>query len=146
MVNAYVLIQTEVGKAAGSAAQAIRAINGVEWADDLAGPYDVIARVHAPGLNELGRLVVARIQVVAGVTRTLTCMVIRRKPPSGNALPRLGLNHFTVPTTIVALPALGGLASSRAVPGCAGSCRLIMPHGIAWNRSCCCSPWRSSTW
>ena len=78
MVNAYVLIQTEVGKAAGAAAQAIRAIDGVEWADDLAGPYDVIARVQAPGLDELGRLVVARIQVVAGITRTLTCMVIRR--------------------------------------------------------------------
>lgn len=78
MVNAYVLIQTEVGRAAGTVAGAIRAIDGVEWAADLAGPYDIIARVQAPGLDELGRLVVARIQVVAGVTRTLTCMVIRR--------------------------------------------------------------------
>jgi DNA-binding Lrp family transcriptional regulator len=76
MVSAYVLVETEVGKAAGAAARAIKAIDGVEWADDLAGPYDVIARVQAPGLDELGRLVVARIQVVAGVTRTLTCMVM----------------------------------------------------------------------
>jgi hypothetical protein len=76
MVNAYVLIETEVGKAAGAAASAIKAIDGVEWADDLAGPYDVIARVQAPGLDELGSLVVARIQVVAGVTRTVTCMVM----------------------------------------------------------------------
>jgi DNA-binding Lrp family transcriptional regulator len=50
----------------------------VEWADDLAGPYDVIARVEASGLDELGRLVASRIQVVGGVTRTLTCMVIHR--------------------------------------------------------------------
>jgi DNA-binding Lrp family transcriptional regulator len=42
------------------------------------GSYDVIARVHASGLDELGRLVVARLQVMPGVTRTLTCMVIRR--------------------------------------------------------------------
>jgi DNA-binding Lrp family transcriptional regulator len=47
-------------------------------ADDLVGPYDVIARVQAPGLDQLGRLVVARIQVVDGVTRTLTCTVLQR--------------------------------------------------------------------
>jgi len=40
--------------------------------------YDIIARIQAPGLDQLGRLVVSRIQVVDGVTRTLTCMVIRR--------------------------------------------------------------------
>jgi DNA-binding Lrp family transcriptional regulator len=78
MANAYVLIQTEVGRGAGAAARAISSVDGVEWAEDLAGPYDVIARVQAPGLDELGRLVVTRIQVVAGVTRTLTCIVIRQ--------------------------------------------------------------------
>jgi DNA-binding Lrp family transcriptional regulator len=77
MLSAYVLIQTEVGTAA-EVAQAIRDLDGVERADDLAGPYDVIARVQARGLDQLGRLVVARIQPVDGVTRTLTCSVIRR--------------------------------------------------------------------
>jgi hypothetical protein len=43
----------------------------VQWADDLAGPHDVIARVQASGLDELGRLVVARIQAVDGVTARL---------------------------------------------------------------------------
>jgi DNA-binding Lrp family transcriptional regulator len=47
-------------------------------AEDITGPYDVIARVQASSLDQLGRLVVSRIQVVDGVTRTLTCMVIRR--------------------------------------------------------------------
>jgi len=50
----------------------------VQLAEDFAGPYDVIARVQAPGLDQLGRLVVARIQVVDGVTRTLTCTVLHR--------------------------------------------------------------------
>jgi DNA-binding Lrp family transcriptional regulator len=50
----------------------------VQLAEDVVGPYDVIARVQAPGLDQLGRLVVFRIQVVDGVTRTLTCMVIHR--------------------------------------------------------------------
>jgi DNA-binding Lrp family transcriptional regulator len=77
VLSAYVLIETEVGKVA-HVAQALSDLDGVQLAEDLAGPYDVIARVQAPGLNQLGRLVVSRIQVVDGVTRTLTCMVIQR--------------------------------------------------------------------
>jgi hypothetical protein len=48
----------------------------VQWAEDVVGPFDIIARIQAPGLDELGRLVVARVQVIDGVTRTLTCTVI----------------------------------------------------------------------
>jgi len=77
MLSAYVIIQTEVGKAA-HVAQAVSDLDGVESAEDVTGPYDVIARVQAPGMDELGRLVVSRVQVVDGVTRTLTCTVIRR--------------------------------------------------------------------
>ncbi len=77
MLSAYVLIQTEVGKAA-QVVQAIRAIEGVQWAETVTGPYDGIARAQAPGLDELGRLVVSRIQVVDGITRTLTCTVLAR--------------------------------------------------------------------
>jgi hypothetical protein len=54
MLSAYVLILTEVGKVA-HVAQAVNDLDGVESAEDLAGPYDVIARIHAPGLDQLGR-------------------------------------------------------------------------------------------
>ena len=77
MLSAYVLIQTEVGKVA-HVAQALGDVGGVQLAEDITGPYDVIARVQASSLDQLGRLVASRIQVVDGVTRTLTCMVIRR--------------------------------------------------------------------
>jgi DNA-binding Lrp family transcriptional regulator len=50
----------------------------VQVAEDITGPYDVIARVQASSLDQLGRLVASRIQVVDGVTRTLTCMVLHR--------------------------------------------------------------------
>ena len=63
MLSAYVLIETQVGKVA-HVAQALTDLDGVESAEDLAGPYDVIAKIQAPGLDQLGRLVVARIQVV----------------------------------------------------------------------------------
>ncbi|CCH78467.1 conserved hypothetical protein [Nostocoides japonicum T1-X7] len=75
MVQAYILIQTEVGKAA-AVAGAIADIPGVTLAEDVTGPYDVIARVEAPTVDELGKLVIARIQDVEGITRTLTCTVV----------------------------------------------------------------------
>jgi DNA-binding Lrp family transcriptional regulator len=74
-VSAYVLIQTEVGKAAG-VATLLREIAGVVVADDVTGPYDVIARVEADSIDELGRLVVTHVQSIAGLTRTLTCPVV----------------------------------------------------------------------
>ena len=75
MVHAYILVQTEVGKAA-AAAEAIGRIPGVDSAEDVTGPYDVIVRAHADDVNRLGQLVVARVQTVPGITRTLTCPVV----------------------------------------------------------------------
>ena len=75
MVQAYILIQTEVGKAAAVAA-AISELDGVNQAEDVTGPYDVIVRAQARDMDELGKLVVARIQGVDGITRTLTCPVV----------------------------------------------------------------------
>jgi DNA-binding Lrp family transcriptional regulator len=77
MLSAYVLIDSELGKVA-HVAEALTKVDGVEMAEDLAGPYDVIARVQASSLDELGRLIVFRIQGLDGVTRTLTCMVLHR--------------------------------------------------------------------
>ena len=74
-VHAYILIQTEVGKAA-TVAREIASLDGVTTAEDVTGPYDVIVRAEATTVDELGKLVVARIQGVDGITRTLTCPVV----------------------------------------------------------------------
>lgn len=75
MVNAYILVQTEVGKAADVAAQ-IAGIAGVKLAEDVTGPYDVIVRAEAGSMDDLGKMVVAKVQAVEGITRTLTCPVV----------------------------------------------------------------------
>jgi DNA-binding Lrp family transcriptional regulator len=75
VVQAYILIQTEVGKAA-AVAETIAGITGVTQAEDVTGPYDVIVRAEANNVDELGKLVVAKVQAVAGITRTLTCPVV----------------------------------------------------------------------
>lgn len=74
-VQAYILIQTEVGKAA-VVAREIATIAGVNLAEDVTGPYDVIVRAEAGSVDELGKLVVAKVQSVDGITRTLTCPVV----------------------------------------------------------------------
>jgi DNA-binding Lrp family transcriptional regulator len=74
-VTAYVLIQTEVGKAA-YVAEHVRSIPGVIAADDVTGPYDVIVRAEAESLDDLGRMTVSRLQLIEGITRTLTCPVV----------------------------------------------------------------------
>jgi DNA-binding Lrp family transcriptional regulator len=74
-VQAYILIQTDVGKAA-DVAREIAAVEGVKLAEDVTGPYDVIVRAEASNVDELGALVVSKVQRLEGITRTLTCPVV----------------------------------------------------------------------
>lgn len=75
MVQAYILIQTDVGRAA-DVTRDIAAIDGVTQAEDVTGPYDVIVRAQADDVDALGRMVVARIQRLDGIARTLTCPIV----------------------------------------------------------------------
>ena len=76
MVEAYILIQSEVGKAA-QVAQEVSGIPGVTHSSAVTGPYDAIIHAEAEDVDSLGKLVVARIQSVEGITRTLTCPVVK---------------------------------------------------------------------
>jgi DNA-binding Lrp family transcriptional regulator len=74
-VAAYILIQTELGRAA-EVSRTAGTMPGVISADDVTGPYDVIVRAEAADVDELGRMVVSRIQAIDGITRTLTCPIV----------------------------------------------------------------------
>jgi DNA-binding Lrp family transcriptional regulator len=74
-VFAYVLIQTDVGKAAEVARQ-VSEIGGIVSAEDVTGPYDVIVRAESGSVDQLGKLVVSEIQRIDGITRTITCPVV----------------------------------------------------------------------
>jgi DNA-binding Lrp family transcriptional regulator len=75
-VHAYVLIQTDIGRAA-HVSDLVRTIDGVTLSEAVTGPYDVIARAEAPSMNDLGRMVVRDIQQIEGITRTITCPIVR---------------------------------------------------------------------
>lgn len=74
-VRAYVLIQTEVGKST-QVAHLVADIEGVIASEGVMGPYDVIARAEAESNDAMNKLVVNRIQLIDGITRTLTCPVV----------------------------------------------------------------------
>ncbi|GAA4676739.1 Lrp/AsnC ligand binding domain-containing protein [Phytohabitans rumicis] len=75
MVQAYILIQTEVGRARDVAA-AINDVSGVVRVDAVTGPYDVVVLTEAHTVDELGKMIVSKVQMVPGITRTLTCSVV----------------------------------------------------------------------
>lgn len=75
-VQAYVLIQTSVGRST-AVAKEISNLPGVISAADATGPYDVIVKVEAADMDALGQMIVTRLQLVDGVTRTLTCPIVR---------------------------------------------------------------------
>ena len=90
MVQAYILIQTEVGKAR-DVATAIQTVPGVVKVDAVTGPYDVVVLTESNTVDELGKMIVSRVQAVPGITRTLTCSVVnllgngrRRSPQRGS--------------------------------------------------------------
>jgi DNA-binding Lrp family transcriptional regulator len=75
MIEAYVLIHTEIGKAAQVVAE-VKEIPAVTGAVVVTGPYDVLAHVAAKDVDSLGKLAVGEIQAVSGVSRTVTCPVV----------------------------------------------------------------------
>lgn len=74
-VGAYILIQTELGRAA-DVARALRAIPGVTSAEVLTGPYDVIVKAEAETLDQIAGLVESKLDMVGGIGRTLTCPIV----------------------------------------------------------------------
>lgn len=75
MVTAYVLISAEPGKTT-EVVRGVGKIAGVKSVHAVTGPYDAIAFIEAANFSAIGDLIVAKIQKVEGVSRTLTCVTV----------------------------------------------------------------------
>lgn len=75
-VRAYILILAQAGRA-GHVANEAAGIRGVTSSEGVTGPYDVVVRAEGSSLDDLNRQVTRELQSIEGVTRTLTCPVIR---------------------------------------------------------------------
>ena len=74
-VKAYILANVEAGTGE-EVIEALSAIEGVESAHNVTGPYDMIAFIEVPDTAALGELVINEIQLIDGIDYTLTCVVI----------------------------------------------------------------------
>lgn len=74
-VQAFVLLEAKPGKALGVSRQ-IAKIPGVRASYAVTGPFDVIVHAEAPDFKTVAQLVVAKIQAITSVARTLTCIVV----------------------------------------------------------------------
>lgn len=75
VAKAFVLIETMVGKSK-EVVSALKQIKGITSVNTVTGPYDVIATIEGETLNEIGDIVTAKIHPIAGISRTVTCLVI----------------------------------------------------------------------
>ena len=74
-IKAYILANVEAGMGQ-DVIEALSAVEGVKSAQNVTGPYDVIALVEVPDTDALGELVITSIQLIDGIDYTLTCVVI----------------------------------------------------------------------
>ncbi len=73
--KAIILIETAVGKSR-EVAIALGKVNGVQSANVVTGPYDVIAVIETPDMAAIGTLVEQNVHTLAGVMRTVTCVSV----------------------------------------------------------------------
>lgn len=73
--SAYVLIEGAAGRI-HKIMEELKKIPEVKSCDAVTGQYDIIAKVEAEDINALGRVSYAKIQMIEGVLRTITCNVI----------------------------------------------------------------------
>jgi DNA-binding Lrp family transcriptional regulator len=74
-VEAFVLLEAKAGKALAVTHQVAK-IKGIRASYAVTGPYDVIVHAEAPDFKSIAQLVVAKIQGLSSVARTITCTVI----------------------------------------------------------------------
>jgi DNA-binding Lrp family transcriptional regulator len=75
LLDAFILVQTEPGKAARVVEQ-LRSVEGLTEAVLVTGPYDVIARVRMPDLDRLDALVSGHLRKLEGLLHVLPSMVV----------------------------------------------------------------------
>jgi DNA-binding Lrp family transcriptional regulator len=74
-VQAFVLLEAAAGKALNVRRQ-VSKIKGIRASYAVTGPFDVIVHAEAADFRSIAQLVVAKIQALNSVSRTLTCIVV----------------------------------------------------------------------
>jgi len=75
VIEAYVLMKSEPGLQ-GDIYTKVSKLKGVKSVSTVIGPYDLIILVESESLNNLGKMVISKIQNLKGIRDTTSCVVI----------------------------------------------------------------------
>ena len=75
MVKAYIFIEMVAGHAKNLVDHLVDQ-QAVAKIDRVTGPYDVIAVLEAPSLDEISNIVTSEVHSLSGVVRTTTCVCL----------------------------------------------------------------------
>ncbi len=71
-IKAYVLIETLPGKNVKNVRSNINKIKGVNFADYVTGPFDIVSQIEAADMKGINDIIVEKIQCIKGVAKTTT--------------------------------------------------------------------------
>jgi DNA-binding Lrp family transcriptional regulator len=78
MISAVVLVNTDLGSSQEQVIESLKLIEGVEEAHGLYGVYDLMVKIKASSIDRLKEIIKLHIRQVAGVTSSLTLMIVDR--------------------------------------------------------------------
>lgn len=76
MISAYVLVEGAPGKNVKNVRDQIRNVPGVESAEMVTGPYDIVVKIKGKDMAELSKVVTDKILATKGVGKTITLVII----------------------------------------------------------------------
>ncbi len=74
-IKAYLLVETAIGTTR-DVATSLRAVEGIDSADVVTGPFDVIAVINVEDFTQVGILVTEKVHTIPGIIRATSYPVV----------------------------------------------------------------------
>jgi len=76
MIQAYVLINTKIGKTE-EVAKLLKSMPEVKHLDVIMGPYDIISLLETDSHDSIANTVMHKMQTIDAINHTMTCPVVK---------------------------------------------------------------------
>ncbi len=74
-IKGYLLVETAIGKTR-DVATTLRTVDGIESADVVTGPFDIIAVINVEDFTKVGMLVTEEVHTIPGIVRATSYPVV----------------------------------------------------------------------
>ena len=74
-IKAYLLVETAIGTTR-DVATSLRGVEGIDTADVVTGPFDIIAVINVEDFTKVGILVTEKVHTIPGIVRATSYPVV----------------------------------------------------------------------